>query len=114
MFVASNLVSQLAVFMLYVPQTVHFNLYLVELTRSVEVTIFRSVCFDKLLSEHLDFLFGPICPFLFHSFSVTGSQFLSLCHVDNLGIVLPFLRCLKLKSTSLLFKVPLDAVALVS
>lgn len=113
-FVVAHLIPQLAILELNVPQPIHFDLYLIKLTRSTEVAILGPIGLCELFSEHLDFLLSTVRPIALHPHSVLSRSFFPLCHLNDLRVVLPLLCSLKLKSTSLLIKLSLDAVTLFS
>ena len=96
------------------PQPLHFNLDIIKLTSSAIVVVLRAIRLQKLLPEHLDLLFSSICALHLHMRSILSRSFVSLRQIDHLLIMGPFLGRLKLKATSLLLKVSLDAIALLS
>ena len=96
------------------PQPLHFNLDIIKLTSSAVVVILGPIRLQKLLPEHLDLLFGSICALHLHMRSILSCSFVPLRHVNHLLIMGPLLGRLKLKATPLLFKIPLDAITLLS
>lgn len=60
----TKLISQLAVLRFDVPQSVHLDLQLVELTSAAKVGILGPVSLKQLLSQHVDLIIGPIGPLI--------------------------------------------------
>ena len=113
-FHIAQLVPQVPIVALNMPQPLHLNLHIVKLASSAVIVVFRSICLQKLLPEHLDLLFGSVRTIHLHLRSIFCPSLVPLRHINHLLVVGPLLSCLELEATSLLLEVALDAIALLS
>ena len=110
----TNLISKMSIFTLNMPQPFHLDFDIVQLASPAIVIILRPVGLKKLLSEHLDLIFGSIGPLELHLSSIFSCGFVSLRQIDHLLVMCPLLRSLQLQSAPLLLEISLDAIAFLS
>lgn len=114
MFHLAQLVSQLSIVTLNVLQTVHFNLDVIELTSSAEVGVLGPIGFKKLVPQDSDLFFCSEGSLLLHLGTIVSGISVALGTVDHLLIVSSLLGSLELESTTLLLKISLNPVTLIS